>query len=186
MGLRKSFSNSMNRGLTATNLVVNGNFAGGTTGWIINASSISALSNELTLLATAQYGALRMGIALSTFATKKYYIKADVKSTSPLAMLAYPTGNVSHTGSNIYEKLSVVFSSGVDYLNSAFNFQIRDNRTSGWDNIYVKNVTFIDLTALFGAGNEPTLAECDRIFANWFDGTTGLLQTLSPNSPLRN
>jgi hypothetical protein len=40
--------------------------------------------------------------------------------------------------------------------------------------VKVKNVILIDLTATFGAGKEPTLAEMDRLMArfpnSWFDG----------------
>jgi hypothetical protein len=34
------------------------------------------------------------------------------------------------------------------------------------------------LTLIFGAGNEPTVEECDQIFANWFDGTKSTISAL--------
>src|SRR5699024_9027657 len=39
------------------------------------------------------------------------------------------------------------------------------------------NFLAIDLTSAFGAGNEPTKEECDKIFANWFDGTKSTVST---------
>ena len=43
--------------------------------------------------------------------------------------------------------------------------RIYDKRTANWGDIYVKNYLFIDLTEMFGAGNEPTKEECDVMFA---------------------
>ena len=40
-----------------------------------------------------------------------------------------------------------------------------DIRTDRTTPLYAKDFLCIDLTEMFGAGNEPTLAECDRLFA---------------------
>ena len=42
----------------------------------------------------------------------------------------------------------------------------------------VKEVMVIDLTATFGAGNEPDKETCDKIFANWFDGTKSTISAM--------
>ena len=42
---------------------------------------------------------------------------------------------------------------------------IQDNSNSGWDEIKVRNVNLIDLTLMFGAGNEPsTVEEFEALF----------------------
>lgn len=48
---------------------------------------------------------------------------------------------------------------------------------------YFKHILVINLTQMFGAGNEPTLEECDRMF-HYIDGTKSTL-CISGNSPLR-
>lgn len=180
MGLRKSFSNSMNRGLTAANIITNGDFSNGITGWGPIYATLSVATNELTLLANALSGRVNQAVIYS--AGDLVYRSALIKATSSLVGLGRAASIFKiHSGSGNYERLSTI------NLGDATTYtSIIDGRSSGWDNVYAKEITTINLTALFGAGNEPTIAECDRIFANWFDGTTGLLQNLSPNSPLRN
>jgi hypothetical protein len=62
---------------------------------------------------------------------------------------------------------------------AAFMVKVHDLRASAWDKFYVDNVLALDLTAIFGSGNEPTLAEMDRMLAkfpnSWFDGTVNPL-----------
>lgn len=46
------------------------------------------------------------------------------------------------------------------------------SRTAGLEALFwLKNWILIDLTATFGAGNEPDKDTCDKMFADWFDGT---------------
>src|SRR5690606_27111425 len=54
------------------------------------------------------------------------------------------------------------------------NEGIGDSRTSGWTPAYMDKLIAINLTEVFGAGNEPTLEEMDllisKIPSNWFEG----------------
>lgn len=43
-------------------------------------------------------------------------------------------------------------------------FAIGDKRTEGIGEIYIKNPLLVDLTEMYGAGNEPTKEECDKMF----------------------
>lgn len=184
MGLRKSFSNSMNRGVTATNIVTNGNFSNGTTGWLISPGigTFTVANDEASILTIAANGFLYQVPGTANIVGRKYYYRASVKSSSALVAFRFGiTTTKYHSGSNLYETLSIV-----DTATSPTNsLNIVDTRASGWNTINIKNALAIDLTGLFGAGTEPTLAECDIIYADWLS-TAGALQTLSPNSPLRN
>ncbi len=62
-----------------------------------------------------------------------------------------------------WQWMSVVYTSlsSVNYHNNV----IGDKRTSDWGSIYVKNYLHIDLTEMFGSGNEPSKEECDAIFS---------------------
>lgn len=66
----------------------------------------------------------------------------------------------SHTD---WQWISVLYSSfGTGNYHSVV---VGDKRTSDWGKIYVKNYLHIDLTEMFGAGNEPTKEECDALFS---------------------
>lgn len=203
MGLRKSFSNSMNRGLTAANDVVNGNFANGTTGWAAIGSTLTALNNVLTVTGNGTTNVPRTSTITGKVCVpgKKVYVKALVKVTDSVclnvALRSYgstvtgvlqdtpPLIPVMNTVNTITGILTMP-STSTGFVVIAVISSYVDALTANGKVMEVQEVMAIDLTDLFGAGNEPTKAECDRIFANWFNGTTGLLQTLSPNSPLRN
>lgn len=77
---------------------------------------------------------------------------------------AFPAGHAaiaqSHTD---WQWISVLYSSfGTGNYHSVV---VGDKRTSDWGKIYVKNYLHIDLTEMFGAGNEPTKEECDALFS---------------------
>lgn len=59
---------------------------------------------------------------------------------------------------------------------------LNDGRASGWSNVNVKNAMIFDLTTMFGAGNEPTLEECEQIFANdYYPQNAGELKNAAVN-----
>lgn len=65
----------------------------------------------------------------------------------------------SHTD---WQLVSTIYTS---YASTVYHsVVVRDNRTSDWGKIYVKNYLYIDLTEMFGAGKEPTKEECDKMF----------------------
>lgn len=186
MGLRKSISSRMNRGLTATNLVLNGNFAlsagGVANSWTLTSTTLNSVVNNVQkFTANASGGNLRQSIL--TITGHKYYYSVYVKADSSLVRLNNGLALYPHSGSGIFERLRYIDTSSV---NGFPHPGLYDDRASGWTEVSVQNSIFIDLTDLFGAGNEPSIGECDRLFANWFNGTRGLNQTLSVNSPLRN
>ncbi len=77
----------------------------------------------------------------------------------------------------VYE-VSVVLTATDNRDRIYFTFQVPAGSTNGhyWD-IY-KDCIAINLTKTFGAGNEPTKEECDRIFANWFNGTKSTISAM--------
>jgi len=163
-------------GKTLLNIIPNGNFVD-TIGWAMDPSgSISATSNILTTLATTQYGGPKYLIPnYLSYAGHKLYVKAHVKATVPLVLtllndtINQPT--TANTGSNTYEFTSGMLT--VTASPTALYFKVQDQRASGWDNVYVKQVVVIDLTTAFGAGLEPTQTQMDNIInamGGWFGG----------------
>lgn len=164
--------------LAMTNLVTNGDFSNGTTGW----SSIDAVNNGVAEKTnTSQYQSMSFTIANPTaLRGHKVYAKALIKSDSTLVSMTISDGialSSKHgSGINQFENLSVIHTTNVT-ANNVF-CRIQDSRASGWTTYYADNVVMIDLTAIFGNGNEPSVSEMDAILAlypnSWFTGTENI------------
>lgn len=164
------------KGNTYFNSVINGNFAQGLTGWHGNAATISAVNNILSVTgdgtSTSPYAQQITTLPINN----KIYAIAKLKVTNSdcikiefrtdtqvFKTIDNPVMNTIYTASGI-----ITNTSGIRVR--AFHHYV-DAITSNGKVLEVKDVMVIDLTSTFGAGNEPTIEECDQIFANWFDGT---------------
>lgn len=166
------------RGLTATNLVENGNFNNGTARWnSAEVTNFQAINNEVSFTTTSRYGNINQTLSSHAEVGDTIYARAFIKSANDniRLQLSHKTGysfatNV-YSGGNIYEKLSIMGVVPEDTNFDTLKLMIQDHNVSDWQTIYVKNVIAVNLTQTFGEGNEPTKEECDQIFANYFDGT---------------
>lgn len=156
-------------GVAMTNLVINGDFSQGASGWIIPASwAVSDGALNSTASGAAQ--AYRHVGGLLRVSGNKYYISASLES--------YSSGGVEiHLGGlspNSYTSALGRFSH-VNTASVSANGNIVFGRNGGVFIGTVDNVLAINLTAAFGAGKEPTKAQMDQImqqFPNsWFNGT---------------
>jgi hypothetical protein len=170
-------NSAVSSGVCLRNLVTNGDFSSGTTGWTASGGTRTAVNNELTLLATAQYGKVYQ-LYPSMAMNHKYFFKVKVKATSNLVKVVmaddtnYGSYVTTHSGSGNYETLSGIGTTATAVDTTKSKFCIRDTRTSGWDNVYVKEYVVLDLTALFGSGNEPDYPQMNAIMNNypsWFN-----------------
>lgn len=168
-----------------TNKVSNGDMSNGTTGWqhYSNFSTESIVSGELKSLRDANRPYVG---TISTWAIptgRKIYVAfkayANRSGTSHVELFGTfgsnnaATFDVSLTTSA--QRFSrVVTTSTYTATGVAFDVQL----TSSGDYIMLDNVLVIDLTAEFGAGNEPSAATMDAALANlpnsWFDGTQNI------------
>jgi len=158
----------------ATNLLTNGDFSNGTAGWSTSTLASCTVSDNVAIcLANSANDSINK--TLSTVADHKYYFAARVKSTSNLIRFYLSNAQRYHSGSGNYELLSSIFTA----TSTNHGMGVLDSRLSGFDNFYVKYAIAIDLTATFGAGNEPTAAGMDALLSafpnSWFDGTQELL-----------
>ena len=155
------------------NLLPGSNFA--TTWTPINASH-SAVSNEGIFTITAadadQY-ILSDGFPYAQ--GHKIYVKMAVSADTSLAFVQVAgVGEIYHSGSGKYEVLSGVLSR--EDWGGTTRLRVGDERGSEWTEIRAKWGVVIDLTAAFGAGNEPTKEAMDAYILNhdsdmWIDGT---------------
>jgi len=119
--------------VSVTNIVTNGNFAS-TSGWSTSTASFSVNNNTASVVATAQYGQIYKSI--TTNINNKYYVKANLKTDiSNIVRLSVGSNYSSlHTGSNTYEKLSIIFTA----TSTSHSVVLFDNRTSNWNTFYVQ------------------------------------------------
>jgi len=175
-----------------TNLVTNGDFSNGTTGWNTNdTTNFSASSNTASFLATSSNGRIYRFPDTNWISGHIYFVSAMVKHATSTLFVAIDGGNVTHntiiTGGSTFSRISMYFTSSGTGMHG---ISIYDVAASAWTIIQVKYVFCIDLTAAFGAGKEPTASQMDTIMAqfpnSWFDGSAQLstyTTTYTPNSP---
>ena len=166
-------------GLTAENLVVNGDFRSGTTGWLGVLGTISTANNELTykvdsLNANAMVEQ-QIDIAIPGH---KYYARVYInpKYTNNVNLsMGTPVVTVAVNMANAWNRVSAIITAT---SNARFRFYL--NTISPYvvgDTIKLKDIMTIDLTATFGAGNEPDLATCDAMFSDYFEGKKNFVPT---------
>ena len=156
--------------LMATNLIRNGDFSNGSTGW---GAVTAVVDGRGSKLATSQWAG--MSQTLSTVVGNIYYVSAEIEGTAYNYLEVVPIG-AKYVSSNNKARVSIIGKAKW----ATDTILVGDSRSSGWTTYYVDNVVTIDLTATFGAGNEPTVEQMDAIMAkfpnSWFDGTKNLFQ----------
>lgn len=128
-------------------------------GWTsASVTSLSMSGNTQSFTATQSAGYIIRSIPSYTTGNVYYacaYVKADNSSTR--FSLRNTEGTLlnltSHTGSNTFEFLSahITMTSGI----TSWQVRISNNSASNWTATQVKQVFYLDLTAIFGAGKEP-------------------------------
>jgi len=190
VGVVKSTFNELTlKGNTETNEITNGNLAVGTTGWDGVNATISASNNILSVIGNggsdSPYVAQYSSIPCYSLLNHIIYVRAKSKVTNTACtVLQIHAGGTTGGGGAFKEQftptqnqiynLSGVFTVSPSFTgNLLFLFVHRyaDAATANGKVMEVQEVMAIDLTARFGAGNEPSLADCDKRYANWFDGT---------------
>jgi hypothetical protein len=155
------------------NLVVNGNFKQNST-WAGTLSNVTidTVNGEGDCTATAKFGQIYQYISLTS--GHKYYYTASVLANS--ANVSFDVfdgtnqyGLTYHPGNGQYVTMSGIITA----TSTVSNVKVRamDSSTSGWSLFKLKNVVVVDLTAFYGAGNEPIQADFEGILRSQFGGT---------------
>lgn len=171
-------------------LILNGDFSNGRTDWVSTFSTapiFSVTDGVLTIEKSASGGTgnwLQQSSRFTTFASHKYYISAIIRNdndTTPISVSFYNTNYtigtnlVIFTTSQTPTRVSAVGSPQADGNQLALRVgsSIDPQGTKG----YFSNVMCIDLTLMFGAGNEPATAEeFEAMFsADYYDYDAGSL-----------
>ncbi len=174
-------------GRTLQNIIKNGNFSNGMTNWSIASSTASVSNNTLSITGSGADNTPRAnydGVKLYSL-NHKYYIKASARvitdscrrlihrtfGASPTdTTIEYPVQNTWYTMSNVFTVASEPTS--VQY----FGHSYVDATTAVGKVMELKEVIAIDLTAMFGVGNEPTKEWCDANI-QWFEGIRSVAES---------
>lgn len=180
--------------LFATNLVQNGDFSNGTTGWIASSGLMSVLNN--TLQATGVGTSTTISIRENRVATilqngRKEYARVRMRvrdnQAQHIRMRLY--GGLSDTTINTpvqdqwYEVSAIMTGNPTSEATAFVRFQpfatYADSATTNGKVFEIERPLIIDLTATFGAGNEPTKEQMDKLLLvypnSWFNGTVELM-----------
>lgn len=161
--------------LKTTNIITNGDFSQGTTGWTLG-SGISVISNELVFNVASDN--VEASQTIQTVIGRKYYIKANLK--------AYTSGYLSLRGTGFSGVISTFIPLASTLGTKSVVLACTQNTGLKFITPFIEgfkgtldDVIALDLTATFGAGNEPTAEQMDRLLAefpnSWFDGTQEIL-----------
>ncbi len=166
-------------GLTAENLIVNGDFRNGLAGWSYSAAtSISIEYETLRIISDGSSRTYATRQVKNNITDKLYIVCVAKKNENPI--------NLGIGGNMLIDSYSqYVLMDSDDFVTYSLIRTAQSNnewvgvvRGEGIAvDVSVKYLMGINLTATFGAGNEPTVEECDAMFANYFEGTANFLPT---------
>lgn len=178
-------------GLTAENIVVNGDFRNGMAGWSVYDSAGINLegdylvfkSNTIVMAFSQPNKSFNIG--------DKMYMRAVIKvETTPVGCnIGFAKSGI---GTNLLPTVTIgtsdtLISGVLTTTNNVINdFIIGRNVVIGEKAYLKKGAITINLTTTFGAGNEPTKEQCDLMFADYFEGVksfepTGRVRSVGKN-----
>lgn len=167
----------------ATNIVINGDFSvdtnadGVADNWTSISGPVCTLANgEQTIESVDGLGNKRIEQNFASVIGHKYYSVVEAKMISGgYGSIKMYVGGVQYltiSGASYYKYSQVLTST----ISTGAVLQL--SVVGGVGKIAVKNALVIDLTTTFGAGNEPTATQMDRLLTqfpnSWFNGTENL------------
>ena len=147
--------------------IVNGNLSNGTNGWSASGrSTILASNGVLTVTITATPTSNYTGYVAKPFSKTsghKYYFHVEVNVPHDGRFILDTNSEIQtqlyDVSANKWEKLSSIASAVRDGLSgSLYPRELSDGYVSG-DSFKIRNYYVIDLTLMFGSGNEPSTVE---------------------------
>jgi len=164
--------------LYATNLVTNGDFSNGTTGWSGGGDTISVVDGKLQAVGTAGSSNGRYQ-DVSANTTDKLYWAINYEYISGVSFEFYATdygtfNNIVALNATIIPGKKSGIISKTNGVRFRFYQGVGQVLNSKYDNFLVLN-----LSAIFGAGKEPSAIQVDNMLStfpnSWFNGTSELV-----------
>lgn len=177
---------------TLVNILTNGDFSNGVSGWSATGSTNSVADNKL--LNTGNGSISNPFFTATTIAgivSNKYYVKYKVRVTNSecsalqCKIAGAPSGITiknAPSQNEWYEVSAIISATDTSTAFSIYHVYPNAGASNGKE-MEVQYICCINLTARFGAGNEPTAEEMDTIMSlfsnNWFNGTSKAIQKLA-------
>ena len=166
--------------------VKNGNFSI-TDGWNRSYADISVSGNIATIKSTNNsqpiqiYHLLKIPEGHKVYMTAEYKFEKDISTGK--AFVGFSTyGITTNYVANTWKRNSGIYTVKSDNTIEA-NIHILSGVLTTEEKMYARNFMTIDLTLMFGAGNEPTLEECQKIFsADYYPYDAGTLKSFPVKS----
>lgn len=166
------------------NLVTNGDFSNGITGWTVIGATYSISNGKIKLSFNGtSYTPQIQKTNLNLIEGRKYYLGFEYYTNdltnNKLSRFEPPPYLTVFDSVNIPNKVTRIITGTANkttliFMNNGYTNHLPLN--SEWSEI--GNICMIDLTETFGAGNEPTIEEMDELMTyfpnSWFDGTQDL------------
>lgn len=149
------------------NGIPNGDFSNGLTGWTLFQATGSVVNGIANITPTSNNNMTNnehLQTLVTFLASQKYYVAAYVKGSTSVRLRRsnYILGTITQGGT--WQLIGMVYSYGTELSR---NYGIWDGALSDWTTFQCAKIVFINLTALFGVGNEPDIAWChEQIFPN--------------------
>jgi len=161
-------------GILLQNMLTNGGFDNGLTGWLNNGgmASYGVTSGILSFTCNA-FAYFQQNPSPNSILGHKYYMACKLKTTS--AQVQFETfqgfNKYATAGISDYQMLSFISTAPATRTDI---IRVVDRRASGYDVINVDWMIMVDLTNTFcggvtGTNNEPNLSWCDANLSSYFD-----------------
>ncbi len=154
--------------LILENLIENGDFSDGVVGWTGYRNTLTVDDGVLKVVKLNADTNATVYQTVNILTGSKVYVGLDVKRDSVGRLgTTWQVDFNQYTNVNEWQLLSVVAVAKSKTLHIATN---KSSAVIG-DTTYLRNIILIDLTQVFGAGNEPTKEQMDEIIniTGWFD-----------------
>ena len=162
------------------NFIKNSDFSDGTNGWALNDGAVfKEVSNSIVKIdcskGTSSCGIYQNPLALSTL-NHKYYIYQSIKSTSPtkffvLGIESIYTLLAGTLNDNEWHNFSHILTYDENMKkvvdSNAYHAYVIYTQSEFSKEFYIRNPLFVDLTLMFGEGNEPSKEWCDKNLSNY-------------------
>jgi hypothetical protein len=171
------------------NFGIDSNLDGLADGWTKGAVTVILDDRVQSFTATTRYGDIRCGLT-SLEKDSVYYYSVEINgATSVYCQLKigseYNKASKYVTSTGDFYPVSKIYTATA---NGNAEFIISDSAVSGWGETQLKNAYFLNLTEIFGAGNEPVIEDMDSYVAALTSYTTSkrVMKTLGGISEVAN
>lgn len=165
-----SIQNIKGNSVAWNQLIKNGNFANGTTNWSINSNSCTAsvASGVVTLTKTGDANPLFLQTLYGSNLTPNHKFLYRIECNKSAIEVTVRSNNgslaLSNTKTGVWETLSGIVT-GTANITTNLQFQIKGEGQ-------YRNCIVLDLTLIYGAGNEPSTPEqFEEDYQRWFGRT---------------